>query len=110
MEQFRVIFDEAARSDLRDIFDYVEARAGAATARRVVEQLFDCCMQMERYPERGTRRDDIRPGFRTIGFRRRATILFRVDLALSEVIILGVYYGGRDMEALWRDIDRPSDQ
>jgi hypothetical protein len=52
-------------------------------------------------PTRGTRRDDIRAGLRTVGYRRQATIAF----AMSDdtVNILGVYYGGRDYEADLRD-------
>lgn len=45
-------------------------------------------------------RDDIRPGLRATGFRRRAVIAFAVT---DEVIeILGIYYGGRDYESLLR--------
>lgn len=43
-------------------------------------------------------RDDRRPGLRTIGFRRRVVIAFAVTEEAVEV--LGVYYGGRDDEAL----------
>jgi len=32
-------------------------------------------------PERGTKRDDLRLGLRTVGFRRRAMILFEIDRA-----------------------------
>ena len=53
---------------------------------------------MEHTPERGTRRNDLRPGLRTVGFRRRATILFEVDNAVQSVIIHGVYYAGRSFE------------
>jgi plasmid stabilization system protein ParE len=52
--------------------------------------------------ERGTRRDDVRPGLRLIGFERRATAAFTVDA--SRVVFLRVFYGGRDLEAaLWED-------
>jgi hypothetical protein len=49
-------------------------------------------------PERGTKRDDLRPKLRTVGFRRRATILFEVDFAVRRVVIHGVYYAGRSFE------------
>jgi toxin ParE1/3/4 len=35
-------------------------------------------MALEHFPERGTKRDDILKGLRTIGFERRVTIGFRV--------------------------------
>lgn len=49
------------------------------------------------FPERGVRRDDIRPGLRTVGYRRRVTLAFEVTNDL--VSIFGVYYGGQDFEA-----------
>ena len=57
-------------------------------------------MALESFPERGTRRDDIRPGLRVIGFERRATIVFQV--LEDEVIIVRVFYGGQDYEAALR--------
>lgn len=53
------------------------------------------------FPERGTQRNDIRPGLRTTGYRHRATIAFEVTS--DTVNILGVYYGGQDYEADLRD-------
>jgi toxin ParE1/3/4 len=51
---------------------------------------------MQAFPERGTRRDDLAPGVRTIGFERRVTIAFRV---LEDAVeILAVAYAGRDFE------------
>ena len=44
------------------------------------------------------KRDDLRPGLRTVGFRRRATILFEVDHQVRQVVIHGVYYAGRSFE------------
>ena len=55
-------------------------------------------MALETSPARGTRRDDIRLGLRTIGFERRATIAFRI--VGREVVIVRIFYGGRDFERL----------
>jgi toxin ParE1/3/4 len=57
-------------------------------------------MALETFPERGTRRDDIRLGLRTIGFERRATIVFQVTRA--EVVIVRIFYGGQDYERALR--------
>jgi toxin ParE1/3/4 len=46
----------------------------------------------------GSTREDISPGLRTIGFRRRVTIAFTVDP--DKVEIVGVFYGGQDFEAI----------
>jgi toxin ParE1/3/4 len=53
-------------------------------------------MDLATFPERGTRRDDILPGLRTIGFERRVTIAFRVLKARVEIVTIA--YGGRDFE------------
>jgi toxin ParE1/3/4 len=45
---------------------------------------------------RGTRRDDIRPGLRVVGFERRVTIAFHVDD--TTVTIDRILYGGREIE------------
>jgi toxin ParE1/3/4 len=53
------------------------------------------------FPERGTKRDDILPGLRTIGFERRAMIAFRVLKTRVEIVTIA--YGGRDFERELRD-------
>jgi len=95
---YEVIFDRAARQDLKDIYDYIASRANSAIAERFATNLYQHCIKLEHVPERGTRRDDLRGGLRTIGYRRRATILFQVDRERRQVVILGIYYGGRNFE------------
>ncbi|MQW42312.1 type II toxin-antitoxin system RelE/ParE family toxin [Sinorhizobium meliloti] len=76
--------------------------ASPAVAARYVDSIVDYCGKLQTFPHRGTRRDDLRPGLRTLGFRRRVTILFGAD---GTVNIIGVYYGGQDYEAPLRDGD-----
>jgi toxin ParE1/3/4 len=83
-------------------------RAGSLVAERFVMRLQSYCLDLRDFPERGTRRDDLRPGLRTIGYRRRATILFRVDTEHRKVRILGIYYGGRDFERQFEQRDETS--
>ena len=97
---YAVIFSAPAEADLFAIYDYIAQRAGAAIALRFVESIEIYCLGFAHAPERGMRRDDLRPGLRTVGFRRRATILFEVDIAARRVVIHGVYYGGRSLEGL----------
>jgi plasmid stabilization system protein ParE len=47
---------------------------------------------MATFPHRGRARDDIRPGLRTIGYRRRAVIAFAV--ISQNLLIVGVFYDG----------------
>jgi toxin ParE1/3/4 len=41
------------------------------------------------------RHDDIRPGLRTLGYRRRATIAFHVEA--DQVTIVRIFHHGRDV-------------
>jgi plasmid stabilization system protein ParE len=51
----------------------------------------------------GTRRDDLIPGLRTVGYRKQATIAFSIEP--DAVVIQGIFYGGQDYEAALRDDD-----
>ena len=95
---FTVGFSASAKADLFAIYDYIAERAGAEIALRFVESIEAYCLGFATMPERGTKRDELRPGLRTVGFRRRATILFEVDRAARRVVIHGVYYAGRSLE------------
>jgi toxin ParE1/3/4 len=54
-------------------------------------------MALAEFSERGTRRDDLGRGLRTIGFERRVTIAFRVVRTRVEIVTIA--YGGRDFES-----------
>ncbi len=51
---------------------------------------------MRTFPVRGAQRDDIRPGLRVFGFRKRVSIAF--EITGNVVTILGVFYGGQNLE------------
>lgn len=89
-----VILRPSALADLKDIFDYIELHS-PANAARYVEKIEAFCMKLEHFPERGTRRDDLRPGVRILGFRHRISIAFVV--LDDRVEIVRVLYGGRDL-------------
>lgn len=67
------------------------------------ERILSYCLGFETFPERGTRRDDLRPGLRVVGFARRATIAFHVTD--NTVTIDRILYRGRDLAAAF-----PNDQ
>jgi toxin ParE1/3/4 len=104
-QPYQVVFDSAARQDLKDIFDYINNRAGPTIAERFTARLHQYCTGLSHTPERGTRRDELRPGLRTIGYRRRATVVFRIDRSERTVAILGIYYGGRNYADDFADSD-----
>jgi toxin ParE1/3/4 len=102
---YTVIFSAPAEADLFAIYDYIVERAGDAIVLRFVESIETYCLGFAHMPERGTRRQDLRSRLRTVGFRRRATILFEVDRAAQQVIIHGIYYAGRSVEKVEEERD-----
>jgi toxin ParE1/3/4 len=93
-----VVFSASAKADLFAIYDYIAERAGGTIALRFIERIEAYCLGFATMPERGMRRDELRPGLRTVGFRRRATILFEVEHTARRIVIHGVYYAGRSLE------------
>jgi len=100
MESYRVIFSPEAEAQLVAIYRRISERASPTIAERFTSAIVDYCENLEHFPERGTHRDDLRPGLRTIGFRRRVTIAFTVEG--DAVTIIGVFYGGQDFEAAFQ--------
>jgi toxin ParE1/3/4 len=101
MRSFEVSFRPQAEADLFRLYSFIAGDAGRQVAGASIERIEAACMALEAFPERGTRRDDIRPGLRTMGFERRATIVFQVMAA--EVVIVRIFYGGQDFERALRD-------
>lgn len=98
MKRYPVRFSDEALADLTGVFDYLLPLAGETTARAFVARLEAACLDLEVFPERGSTRDDIRPGLRVIGYRRQATIAFAVKE--GHVLILRVFGRGRDVEGI----------
>jgi toxin ParE1/3/4 len=96
----KVSFRPEAEADLIALYEYIAACAGLRIAGGYIERIEAACMSLAHVPERGTKRDDILPGLRTIGFERRVTIAFRVLKARVEIVTIA--YGGRDFESTLR--------
>lgn len=91
----RVVFAPEAQADLLALYDAVAGDGSEERALNYTERIESVCLRLGSFPERGTRRDDIRPGLRVIGFERRVAIAFHVTEAL--VTIDRILYGGRDL-------------
>ena len=97
----RIVFSPEADAQIIDIYRYIAREASATVAERFTAAIVDYCERFETFPERGTPRDDLRLGLRTVGFRRSITIAFTVDVDI--VTIIGVFYGGQDFEVVFKD-------
>jgi toxin ParE1/3/4 len=98
-----IIFAPEAQTDLLKLYDDIASDAGAERARSYADRIIAYCLSLATFPERGTRRDDLRPGLRTTPFRRRVTVAFHI--AATTVTIDHILYGGRDLKQLFDEED-----
>ena len=96
MKRRHVVLLPEAQADLLWIYDTVAHASSNLTAIRYIERIERFCLGLDYASERGTRRDDVRPGLRIVGFERRLTVAFAIDG--DQVAILRVFYGGANWE------------
>ena len=95
----RVVYSPRAREHLTDLYTWIADESGFPDrAENYVTAILDYCDNLATFPFIGVVRDDLRPGLRTLGFRKRVVIAFAVTD--ESVDVLGIYYGGRDYETL----------
>ena len=105
MKQYAVIFTPRAERQLAHLYGYIADQSGEARAENHVGKIVAACHALSTFPERGSKRDDIRPNMRTMGYAKSVTIAFSVNSATDTVTIHGVFYGGQDFETLLRDAE-----
>jgi toxin ParE1/3/4 len=105
MKIYSVVIAPFARGQLEDLYDYISNENGEARAQKFVGRINSSILSLSTFPERGTRRDDLRPNLRIMGYARRVTIVFSVDKKRDIVMIHGVFYGGQNYEAMIDQID-----
>ncbi len=79
----------------------IAGKTSPTIAEQFTSEIVAQCERLDRFPLRGAPRDDLRPGLRTLSFRRRVTIAYAVDVGV--VTIIGLFYGGQDFETALRD-------
>lgn len=68
-----------------------------------MERIIAYCEDLATLPHIGTRRDEVLPGLRTVGWRKTVTIAFQVSDDTRVISILGVFYCGRDVLGALRE-------
>jgi toxin ParE1/3/4 len=91
-----VVFSPGARRDLENLADWLTDVAGERIALGYVKRIEQFCLGFDFASERGHRRDDLRPGLRIAGFKKRVTVAFTVTE--TTVTFLRVFYGGQNWE------------
>ena len=98
---YRVTYEPEAREQLNQLYDYIATEASPGIAKGFTDAIVERCERLARFPSRGTPRDDLRAGIRTIAFRRSVTIAYM--MYPGRVSILGVFSRGRDYETLLKN-------
>ncbi|THD10135.1 type II toxin-antitoxin system RelE/ParE family toxin [Metallibacterium scheffleri] len=101
---YTVTLSPKARDQLIALNAYIAEAASPQIADRYTDAIAEFCFSLATFPERGTRRDDIRSGVRVTNYRKRAVIAFAVDTRTKQVSILGVFYGGQDYASALPDV------
>lgn len=105
----RINFTPEARQQLHQLDEWITKKASAEIARRFVSAILDRVDGILEFPLSGRGRDDVRPGMRTVTFKKRTLIAYEVDDSNGELVvnILGVFHGGQDWEVSLGE--RPTD-
>lgn len=101
MRAYSIVWRPKARADLFALYDWIANEAGADTAYNYTSQIEEQVAKLAYYPDRGTPRDDLVAGLRTIAYRRRTTIAYRVFE--TEVEILSIIHAGKELTGLFHD-------
>jgi plasmid stabilization system protein ParE len=91
-----VVFAPEAEAQFVALYFQIASAASPEIAANYTEAIVQQCESLKTFPIRGALRDDIRPGLRVFGFRRRVSIVFEVTD--QRVTILGIFYGGQSFE------------
>lgn len=98
-----VTLSPRARDQLVALNAWIAGVASPEIADRYTDAVAEFCFSLATFPERGTLREDIRPGLRITNYRKRTVIAFSVDTDTAMVSILGVFYGGQNYEACFSE-------
>jgi toxin ParE1/3/4 len=101
MKKYDVYLMPDAIKDLEDIYDYISDKSGfPERAWGYIEKLRQQCNELKTAPFRGRQRNDLMKNLRIASLDKKAVAAFVVDEKKQAVMILNIFYGGRDYEAL----------
>ncbi len=91
----RIRWRQTAQDDLDNLYDWIADQAGGETAYEYTQQVKAHVEKLAGLPEWGAARHELGPGVRTIAYRRRTIIAYRVDGNIVEVLC--IFHGGREL-------------
>ncbi|MEO6280613.1 type II toxin-antitoxin system RelE/ParE family toxin [Roseateles sp.] len=95
---YGVAYGPEASDQLEELYRYIAERRSPNIAEHYTSAVIETCEGLALFPLRGVSREDIRPGLRVTHHRGRTVIAYAVDQRSRMVFILGVFYGGQELE------------
>lgn len=95
---FAIEYRPLAQDDLDQLRIWIEQQAGVDIAARYVVRIRRRIAALEAFPHRGSSRDDILPGSRSILFEGRVLVLYAVTA--DTIVVLRVVNAVRDLSVL----------
>jgi plasmid stabilization system protein ParE len=92
-----VVYTPTALRQFEALEAYIAENASSQTAQRYVAGIIRFCESPTLFPQRGALREDLGPQVRLVGYRRRVVIVTQIDG--DKLAIVGVFYGGQNLEA-----------
>ena len=102
---WKVVFSRRSQAQLLALNERLAMLAGTTIADSYTDAIAEFCHSLTTFPQRGMRRDDLRPGLRVTNYRKRVVIAFAVDVDSEHVAILAIFHGGQDYEAAMSEPD-----
>ena len=103
MTTYTVVFSPEAQDQLVHLYRYIANAASSKTAEDYTEAIVSECESLAVFPHRGTQRSDVSPGLRVTHYKKRAIIAYIAHP--DQVVIVGLFYGGQDVETILHEPD-----
>jgi toxin ParE1/3/4 len=98
-----ITWSATAQSDLLALFDWIAERAGIEVGEDYTTRIEAFATALIDNPRRGSPRDELQKGLRSIVYRRRTILFYHVRGTAIEIIHIA--HGGRDVARLFADDD-----
>ena len=99
MIEYAIVASRGFTSELSAKRAYIAGQADASVADRYLDLIESRCGKLSYLPHRGTPRDDLAPGVRTISIRNSATVAYVV--VDKQVVLLHIAFRGQDIARLF---------
>lgn len=96
-----IVWRASAQDDLLGLHDWIAGQAGLTIALNYTAAIEGHVAKLSAIPEWGPARPDLGPGIRTISYRRRTTIAYRILDDAVEIVRLA--HGGRDLGRIFAE-------